>query len=205
MRRRRRSHELDPPRVGRAGSRASRGTGPAPRRAAGVSVPAGARGADSPARAIERRIEAEVPGRATRVELRLRANLRVAHVRLVERVDADRRARDGRGELPAEELGAEIGCRAGVMRSTGRRARSSGSAQRAFVRRRRASATATNARSLAYSLHRPERLVDDGQHAASVLAGALGDELLDPGAKRPPRGGQAAASACRVRRARARP
>ncbi len=49
-----------------------------------------------------------MPEPRRRVELRLCSHLGVVHVRLVERVDAEPDAGDGRRELPAEELRAEI-------------------------------------------------------------------------------------------------
>ena len=156
---------------------------------------------------VERRIEPEAPGRAARRELRLGANLRRADVGLVERIHAERRAHDGRGELPAEELAAE---RLRRWREAHHRA------MRSLERRRQRGVRSGVGRGdrdehaiVRVLGDRASRFIDDRQHPTSVFARAFRDQLFDPGAERTPRrwqeqGQLVASGRARVRRRRRR-
>ena len=105
------------------------------------------------------------------------------HVRLVERVDADGGAGDRGRELPAEELAAQPF----AGRDDQVDDRMAGGRQRVELRvgarspvARRVMREADEDAIVAVDARRRERLADDGHDAVAVLAGALGDELLDP-------------------------
>ena len=113
--------------------------------------------------------------------------LRLGHVRLVERVDAKDGARDGGGELPAEELAAQpqvgvdldledwvAGSHQLVDQPVG------GLAPAHAARQEQAHEDAVGA----VDRGGPHRLAVDGHDAHAVLPGALRDQLLDPCAER---------------------
>ena len=90
-------------------------------------------------------------------------SLRLLHVRLVERIDAQHAAGDRRGVLPDHELRTE--------RPGDRRASAVCRCWPSVTRWRSGTRPMPGA---------SDRLDDDGQQARAVLAGRLGDQLLGP-------------------------
>ena len=121
--------------------------------------------------------------------------LRLGDVRLVERIDVQRRAGDRRGEFPAEELGAEPvePGRQAENRMAGRLQRG----HRGLVGRVAFGGDDDEGAVLAVFVGPAERLVDDRQRALALLAGALGDQLFDPEAERRQRSGSTTVSLSR--------
>ena len=104
-------------------------------------------------------------------------------VGLVERVDAEQRARQRDRDLPPHDLGAERRA-AAVDRGGPEVDRSARVAQRG---QRAVEAVGDEEAVGAVAVGRRERLAHHGQDPGAVLAGRLRDELLDPVAERAPR------------------
>src|SRR3954451_2759709 len=114
----------------------------------------------------------------------LRVVLRLRHVRLVKRIDAEHGTGDGRGEFPAEELAAQ-----GAVASEHAQVehRMTGCGERLELGLRLlipggvgAGRDTDEYAVAAVRIGAAQRLGSDRQDADAVLAGALGDELLDP-------------------------
>ena len=110
-------------------------------------------------------------------------------VRLVERVDAEDRAGDGGGDLPAEELAPQRGARRHLETHHGRaglgEARQGQEVLGVFV----AVELERHEEPIgAVALGGAEGLAVDRDHRPPALAGAFGDQLLDPRADVPERG-----------------
>ena len=115
-------------------------------------------------------------------------------VGLVERVDPEDGPGDRGRDLPADELGAEVD-RVRQLDPDDRMAGGFERVGQAVARRvgssvvaAPASAIRTNTRSRPVGLDGAERLEVDRDDPDAVLAGALGDQLLEPGAERRDRG-----------------
>ena len=106
-------------------------------------------------------------------EHRRRRLLGLGHVRLVERVDAEHRAAHGGGQLPEQHLAAEVE-RAAVA-ELDHRVAGVGQRREAVVL-----ADADEEPVVAVDLGRAEPLAGDGDHPGALLAGGLGEELLEP-------------------------
>ena len=118
-------------------------------------------------------VAAGVRGRARAlVEQRPRGLLGALDVGLVEGVDAEQAAGDGRRHLPQEQLGAQGAAHAYLRGGVAGRGVDSPSAAT-----RRATVTSAAGHATSGSLVTAD---DDRQHAGAVLAGGLGDELLGP-------------------------
>ena len=131
--------------------------------------------------------------------------LRLLDVGLIEGVDADQRARDGGGELPAEELRAHIvgiAQRQAHDRLPRRFEAGDGGVLggiEAFVR-----AQVDEDAVLAVDGGIAQRFALDGQDAFAFFAGALGDQLLQPVAKGGDGWRDGDGRPCRAREARPR-
>ena len=135
-------------------------------------------------RPVERRVLAAPAGGVGLAQHASRQLLGLLHVRLVERVDAEHRSGDGGGDLPADELPAEVDRIAhvdpddrvagGLERGGQLVAAPGGAAVERDPDERAVRAV---------RLDGPERLAVDRHDPDAALAGALGDELLEPRAE----------------------
>ena len=111
----------------------------------------------------------------------LRRDLAGLHVGLVERVDADHRAGDGGADLPAHELlgqivrGLHVDADDGLARLLEREDRRVLGGVGGLLQTEIGEDAV-----VAVGLGRPEALAVDGDDALALLAGGLGDELLEP-------------------------
>ena len=139
---------------------------------------------EGPLTHAERRLERQLPRFLVLVRQPTRRDLARLDVGLVEHVDAEHGARDGRRELPPEELGAEV---VEIVHRdpddrVSRALERLHHAVLMLVRRGREPEVHEEA-VRAVDLGRAEGLAVDGDQPLPLLASRLGEELLEPRAE----------------------
>ena len=109
------------------------------------------------------------------------AGLGGGHVGLIERLDAEQRTHQGRGQLPQQHLAAEVD----EMAAEGHHGhRVAGLGQGVQLAGAEVVAQRHEQPVVAVCVGPGQRLAHDRHHAGAVLAGRLGEELLEPQAER---------------------